>query len=50
MTINGIAAGMRNTGWLQIINGSFRVVILKVIHPIFVICQLFVELLLSCYF
>jgi hypothetical protein len=24
MTINGIAAGMRNTGWLQIINGSFR--------------------------
>jgi hypothetical protein len=24
MTINGIAAGMRNTGWLQIINGNFR--------------------------
>jgi hypothetical protein len=36
MTINGIAAGMRNTGWLQIINGSFRGgVILKVIHPLF---------------
>jgi hypothetical protein len=35
MTINGIAAGMRNTGWLQIINGNFRGITFKIIPPFF---------------
>jgi hypothetical protein len=35
MTINGIAAGMRNTGWLQIINGNLWVGYLEGNPPYF---------------